>query len=491
MKRTAPLLSFCLLQTALITLFASSTQISSLYAGGDGGYGGGYVDPNEKGAGWSSGDLASGDGGAGGSGADITGSGGSGGGGGITAVSSGGGNVSLDIRNNSTVSSGVAGDGNSGNAGSGGGGGGGTGIFAVSTHSSVDVVIGISATILGGAGGQGGGNASLPNHGGGGGGGSGVFTSSGTTTTIINNGTITGGTGGASGSGGGGGGGAAVFTSLAPTTITNNGTIIGGDGGMDGAVGNGGSGGMGEGGTLGGTRTGTKSQGGVGILNAQGNVDVITSGSISGGLGGDGVTRANAIRFRGNNNTLELQSGYSFVGNVVNDLLSTNNTFILGGSDHASFDATGIDTQYQNFTHLRKTGVSTWTLDNTTINAYNLPWQIEEGTIRIENDAALGAGDVSLSGATLQAGGNHRVSNNIVTSAQSIIDNADYHLILDGDIVNNSGHTLNFIGNGSTTVNSVNSGVGSIINNSGTLNNIGTLINNGTFNAGLLNLNAG
>lgn len=118
-------------QFTLSILLSTSALTTPIYAGstgGDGGYGGGYVDPNEEGTGWSSGDLASGEGGTGGNGADITGSGGSGGTNGITAVS-GGGNINIDIPDNSTVSSGVAGDGSSGNAGSGGGGGGGNGIL--------------------------------------------------------------------------------------------------------------------------------------------------------------------------------------------------------------------------------------------------------------------------------------------------------------------------------------------------------------------------
>ena len=41
------------------------------------------------------------------------------------------------------------------------------------------------------------------------------------------------------------------------------------------------------------------------------------SGSIAGGLSGDGVTRADAIMFTGGTNTLELRLGSTITGNVV------------------------------------------------------------------------------------------------------------------------------------------------------------------------------
>jgi hypothetical protein len=46
---------------------------------------------------------------------------------------------------------------------------------------------------------------------------------------------------------------------------------------------------------------------------------VTNSGMIEGGLGGDGVTRANAITFAGGSNKLILKNGSSLIGNIEID----------------------------------------------------------------------------------------------------------------------------------------------------------------------------
>jgi hypothetical protein len=57
---------------------------------------------------------------------------------------------------------------------------------------------------------------------------------------------------------------------------------------------------------------------------------------ISGGVGGDGVTRADAVQFTGGSNSFTLAPGYSIVGNVVG---TGTDTFQLGGSTgSATFD---------------------------------------------------------------------------------------------------------------------------------------------------------
>ena len=60
---------------------------------------------------------------------------------------------------------------------------------------------------------------------------------------------------------------------------------------------------------------GSAGAGGVGIVGA--GLTIIDSNTISGGLGGDGVTRADAVEFTGGTNTLTLEAGYNIVGNVV------------------------------------------------------------------------------------------------------------------------------------------------------------------------------
>jgi autotransporter-associated beta strand protein len=119
------------------------------------------------------------------------------------------------------------------------------------------------------------------------------------------------------------------------------------------------------------------------------NLSIINSGSISGGLAGDGVTRANAITFTGGTNTLQLQAGYSFSGNVVDQ--TGNGTLQFGGSTNptASFDVSliGAAAQYRGFASFEKTGASTWTLSGT--NSAALPWSIAAGTLLVNGSLAI------------------------------------------------------------------------------------------------------
>src|SRR5258707_931774 len=63
---------------------------------------------------------------------------------------------------------------------------------------------------------------------------------------------------------------------------------------------------------------------------------IVNSGTISGGLSGDGVSRANAISFTGGVNSLTLLPGSIITGNVV--AFSNADTLALSGSGNASFD---------------------------------------------------------------------------------------------------------------------------------------------------------
>ena len=229
---------------------------------------------------------------------------------------------------------------------------------------------------------------------------------------VTNTGTITGGKGGDGvGLGGGGGGGGAAFigtgSAIVPLVLTNSKTITGGAGGLTGSgSGLGGQGGAGSGGALGGHRAGAFSEGGVGILGS--HLSITHGGvasSINGGLSGNGV-RADAIRFTGGTNRLELRSGYSILGNVNGNLGS--NTLALGGTANASFSAfnLGSSAQFQGFSSFQKTGTSTWTLTDTTTAA--TPWTINAGILSIADDASLGAssGALTLAGGTLKTTAN-------------------------------------------------------------------------------------
>jgi len=103
---------------------------------------------------------------------------------------------------------------------------------------------------------------------------------------------------------------------------------------------------------------GSPGAGGAGIVG--GGLTIINSGAIAGGLGGDGVTRANAITFTSGTNSLTLQAGSTITGNVV--AFSAADTLALGGTSNASFDVSqvGSSAQYRGFGIFQKTGSSTW-----------------------------------------------------------------------------------------------------------------------------------
>ncbi|VVE88974.1 autotransporter outer membrane beta-barrel domain-containing protein [Pandoraea bronchicola] len=215
-----------------------------------------------------------------------------------------------------------------------GGNGGNTGIYYLGDN----ITVRATATFTGGAGGNGGStsNGVSGNGGGGGGGGSGM-TSAGSIATIYNSGAITGGAGGAGGSGGFSGGGGAGGDGLLAlgglALIINFGTITGGAGGAAGAgatgAGAGGAGGTGV--NLSGTLNslenigtisgGVGNGGGVGVVT-RGTDSITNSGLIMGALTGGG-TRAAAIEFGGTNNSLNLQTGSSILGNLLFDAGAT------------------------------------------------------------------------------------------------------------------------------------------------------------------------
>ena len=323
------------------------------------------------------------DGGAGGSGTGAGGAGGTGftgnpgsnspsgacgGGGGGGAGGGKGGDALTCILaaggSGGTASSPNGADGTNGNflGGSGGGGGGGYNGNGAGAATLVN-----SSALTGGNGGRGGSGIEFLSGGGGGGGAGGygaIVTGAGASS---NFGTITGGNGGDGGNssfrggGSGGDGGVGVQFTATGAIFTNAGTVIGGNGGTGGT----------------GSSPGNPGAGGAGIVG--GALTIINSGTIAGGLSGDGMTRANAVSFMGGTNILELQAGYNFIGNVV--AFSSADTLRLGGTSNASFDVSQIGAQYLGFGIFQKTGGSTWTLTGT--NAAALPWAINGGTLAV------------------------------------------------------------------------------------------------------------
>jgi hypothetical protein len=74
---------------------------------------------------------------------------------------------------------------------------------------------------------------------------------------------------------------------------------------------------------------------GSGIAGA--NLTIVDSGTIAGGISGDG-TQADAIDFIGGVNSLTLLAGYKIIGNVV--AFSTADTLVLGGTPPRQYPST-------------------------------------------------------------------------------------------------------------------------------------------------------
>ena len=354
---------------------AGGSALNGSVAGGTGATG---FDGQTGGAGVTRNPAGSGGGGGGGAGGGTGGDGGHGGG------TGGPGGTAL-LPNGQTGTAATPGNG----AGGGGGGYNGNGAGTATIDGT---------SLTGGNGGAGG--AAGPSFSAGGGGGAGgygaIVTGAGTST--VNTGAIVGGTGGVGGNttnstsqgGGGGDGGVGVqFTASGATISIGSGTVISG--------GAGGAGGTGPAGN------GANGAGGVGIVGS--GLTIIDSGTVRGGLGGDGTTRANAITFTGGTNLLELQRGVGFTGNIV--VSGGTGTLQLGGGIDNSLDVStigslGSGAQYQGFSSFTKTGGSTWTLSNTT--ATTTSWAINQGALSISADNNLGAaaGGLSFDGGKLE-----------------------------------------------------------------------------------------
>ena len=171
-------------------------------------------------------------------------------------------------------------------------------------------------------------------------------------------------------------------------TILNSGQISGGNGAAGSA----------------GTPNGANGLGGVGI-QMLGDGTIATGGAISGGLNGDGVTRARAITFLSGVHTLTLQTGATFTGNVVVDTAATSNAAV-SASNTLALDGAGTGTialpQFQNFGHLTQTSGSggTWTLNGA--GAVTLDTTVSAGTMVLGAGAVLTSPNVNLlTGGTL------------------------------------------------------------------------------------------
>jgi len=362
---------------------------TTLPASADGGHGGGGAGTGGTGGvgftGGNGGDAVPLVGGSGGGGGGAAGGGGTAGAGGLGAGTGGGAGGLGGIAGGHNGAPG--GNGTAGNDNGGGGGGGG--------FSATSANLSNGAALTGGTGGNGGTAAGPVNGAGGGGGGGGGYGAIVTGTGFSSNaGTITGGIGGSGGggqgplgSGGNGGdGGVGVQFTTQGAVFLNTGTVTGGIAGSGGVA-------------SGGAATGNGGLAGAGIVGA--GLTITNSGTISVGFQA-GLVTVNAITFTGGTNLLELQAGSTISGSVM--AFSAADTLQLGGSSNASFNVASIGpaAQYRNFGIFAKTGSSTWTLTGTTTQV--TPWTLNDGTLSISSDGALGAtsGGLTFTGGILQ-----------------------------------------------------------------------------------------
>ncbi|WP_248308491.1 autotransporter domain-containing protein [Bosea sp. 124] len=137
--------------------------------------------------------------------------------------------------------------------------------------------------------------------------------------------------------------------------------------------------------------------GGVGIVANDSVALTLGSGAVvTGGLSGDGVTRASAITLGGAVNRLELRAGANVVGYVFASGMSA---LALGGTADGTFDVSTLGSagQYRGFTGFSKDGASIWTLTGT--SSFTGVGVVDAGTLAVDGDVS------SFSTLTVNAGG--------------------------------------------------------------------------------------
>lgn len=219
----------------------------------------------------------------------------------------------------------------------------------------------------------------------------------------------------------------------AAPSLVNKGTIRGGSGSV------GGSGIFYRAGTL--TNTGTI-EGGTGAAailgnSASANLSIINSGTIRAGASqANAITRSAAATT--GTLTLELRAGSVIEGNVVAGATPTTDTLRLGGSGTDSFNvsAIGAAAQYQNFDIFEKTGTSTWLLTGVATTATD--WTIYDGTLLIGDHSAASSviGDITNFG-TL--GGSGTIFGDVSNSGTVSPGNSIGTLTISGNYIGNGG----------------------------------------------------
>ncbi|WP_416066561.1 autotransporter outer membrane beta-barrel domain-containing protein [Rhizobium sp. ZK1] len=162
------------------------------------------------------------------------------------------------------------------------------------------------------------------------------------------------------------------------------------------------------------------------------NALIVNSGTIQAG-GADAIHMSNAV----SNMTLELHQGSKIIGNVIGSATLTD-TLRLGGTGSDSFDVSSIGAaaQYQNFDTFEKTGTSTWLL--TGVGTATTNWTIYDGTLLIGDHSAASSviGDITNFG-TL--GGSGTISGDVTSSGTVAPGNSIGTLTIAGNFTGNGG----------------------------------------------------
>jgi T5SS/PEP-CTERM-associated repeat protein/autotransporter-associated beta strand protein len=147
----------------------------------------------------------------------------------------------------------------------------------------------------------------------------------------------------------------------------------------------------------------TGAPGGVGISGANLSLTLGAGATVTGGLAGDGTTRASAIVFTGTGaNALELvgnggtsgQTYATITGNVIGATgAGASNTLKLTGAGGV-FDLTTIDagngngTQFQNFANASVNTTGTWIVTGTQAGSVGINWAVNGGTLQLGSATA-------------------------------------------------------------------------------------------------------
>ena len=354
-------------------------------------------------------------------------------------------------------------------AGGGGGGGGGA-------HGFVGVGL-PGTTVAGGAGGNGGNSVLGAGAGGGAGGWGAVVTGGGALGTLSVN--ITGGNGGIGGStsdiggeGSGGTGGTGLAFTAANVTATIGGNVVGGTGGFHGISNP----------IPGLIFPGADGAGGVGITGS--GLTLTLTGTVSGGLSGDGVPRANAIDFTGGTNALTLNPGWGLTGNI--DVASAL-AFVQSTDATLSNVITGAGS-------ISKSGAGALTLSGD--NAYTGGTTISGGTLQLGNGGTTG----SIVGNVLDNGVFAINRSDVFTFSGAISGTGAFQQIGGGTTTLTATNTYagpTTVSAGTLTISATGSITSNVTNNAtfnnagtvtGSLTNNGTATTTGTINGALINM---